>query len=76
MMDKSIELYNDLLVEIGLTLETCDSSITPKICEYRSTQEGFEALRKDIAQRVMQGQTIYQATLAIEREFGETYMED
>lgn len=76
MTDKASELYNDLLIEIGLTLETCDSSITPKVCEYRSTPEGFEALRKDIAERVMQGKTIYQATLDIEREFGRTYMED
>lgn len=77
MTDKSTELYNDLLIEIGLTLETCDSSITPKVCEYRSTPEGFESLRRDIANRVMNnGQTIYEATLSIEREFGQTLIED
>ena len=76
MSDKNSKLFNDLLIEIGLTLETCDSSITPKVCEYRSTPEGFDALRKDIAQRVMNGQTIYEATLSIEREFGQNLIED
>ena len=77
MADKKFELYDELLTEIGITLETCDSSITPKVCEYRSTPSGFEKLRNQIAQRVMsEGQSIYQATLAIEREFGVTFMED
>jgi hypothetical protein len=76
MTDKSIELYNELLAEIGITLETCDSTMTPKVCEYRSTPQNFEALRRNIAQRVMTGKTIYQATLDIEKEFGQTYMED
>ena len=76
MTDNTVELYNELLIEIGLTLETCDSSITPIICEYRKTPQNFENLRREIAKMVMKGKTIYQATLEIEREYGQTYMED
>lgn len=77
MTDKKIELYNELLTEIGLTLETCDSTITPIICEYRSTPENFENLRRDIAQLVMTGEySIYEAILSIEREYGQLLIED
>jgi hypothetical protein len=63
--------------EIDLSLKECDKVLTPKICEMRSNTEGYRKLKEMIAQRVrVNGVTIIEAIIQIEKEFGQTLMED
>lgn len=51
-------------------IDKCDSRLTPKICQFRSTPEGRKKLAQYIEDKVLQdGTTIPAAMMEIEREF-------
>jgi len=74
---KEQKIIDQLRTNIQQMIDACDSSITPKVCEFRSTPEGRALLAKDIEQRVLHdGDSILEAMIAIEREFNDNLLDD
>ncbi len=63
-------LIKELHAAIELHLDQCDSDKTPKLCEFRSTEEGRKILLNEIANRIItSGGTIEFHMGKIEKEY-------
>ncbi|MCH2044827.1 MAG: hypothetical protein MK212_11980 [Saprospiraceae bacterium] len=64
------EKLKTLRIQIQSFIDKCDSNLTPKLCQFRSTDQGREKLAQYIEDKILQaGLSILEAMLEIEREF-------
>lgn len=69
-MTKFQKKLKQLRAKIELFIDKCDSKLTPKLCQFRSTNQGREKLAQYIEDKILQGGlSILGAMQEIEAEF-------